>query len=229
LLLLDMKDQELEKLMRQIAADAGLDDTAADEIADSPTLWWSIQREIRNATPAKSPWPPNFLRKLLMIAVPAAAAVLIGLGVYVNSLRTTPPETAGDPHPQQILPVTPPASLTGDPEEQQPSPLKAAVDRNRKSTTKPVPAVQRRHAVSVPRTLTARNSQNSAAEIKSDFIALAYARSPESGQLVRMKVPSSMMVQLGLVSTVDKPSELVDAELLVGDDGLTHAIRFIRQ
>jgi hypothetical protein len=37
------------------------------------------------------------------------------------------------------------------------------------------------------------------------------------------------MVQLGLVSTVAKPSELVDAEVLVGDDGLTHAIRFIRQ
>jgi hypothetical protein len=38
-----------------------------------------------------------------------------------------------------------------------------------------------------------------------------------------------MMVTLGVVPTVDKPSELVDAEVLVGDDGLTRAIRFIRQ
>ena len=65
-------------------------------------------------------------------------------------------------------------------------------------------------------------------EIKSDFIALSYARNPESGQIVRVKVPSSMMVTLGLVSSVEKPANLVDAEVVVGDDGMTHAIRFIR-
>jgi hypothetical protein len=64
-------------------------------------------------------------------------------------------------------------------------------------------------------------------EIKSDFIALSYARDAESGQIVRVKVPSSMMVTLGLVATVEKPSALVDAEVIVGDDGLTRAIRFI--
>jgi hypothetical protein len=66
------------------------------------------------------------------------------------------------------------------------------------------------------------------AEIKTEFIALSYARDPESGQIVRVKVPSSMMVSLGLVVSVEKPSDLVDAEVLVGDDGLTRAIRFIR-
>ena len=66
-----------------------------------------------------------------------------------------------------------------------------------------------------------------AVEIKTEFIALSYARNPESGQIVRVKVPSSMMVTLGLVATVEKPSALVDAEVIVGDDGLTRAIRFI--
>jgi hypothetical protein len=37
-----------------------------------------------------------------------------------------------------------------------------------------------------------------------------------------------MMVSLGLVESVKKPNDLVDAEVLVGDDGLTRAIRFIR-
>ena len=36
------------------------------------------------------------------------------------------------------------------------------------------------------------------------------------------------MVSLGLVANVKQPSDLVDAEVLVGDDGLTRAIRFIR-
>ena len=65
-------------------------------------------------------------------------------------------------------------------------------------------------------------------EIKTDFIALSYARNPDSGQIVRVRVPSSMLVTLGLVASVAKPSNLVDAEVLVGDDGLTRAIRFIR-
>jgi hypothetical protein len=65
-------------------------------------------------------------------------------------------------------------------------------------------------------------------EVKTDFIALSYARDPDSGQIVRVRVPSSMMVSLGLVTSVKQPAELVDAEVLVGDDGLTRAIRFIR-
>jgi hypothetical protein len=77
--------------------------------------------------------------------------------------------------------------------------------------------------------LNAEARPNAAAEVKTDFIALAYAREPESGQLVRVKVPSSMMVTLGVVPTVTNPSALVDAEVVVGDDGLTRSIRFIRQ
>src|ERR1043166_2338536 len=83
-----MKDQELDKLMRQIARDAALDKASADEIADSPALWWNVQREVRNAAPAKAPWPPNVLRRWLMIAVPVAAAVVIGFAFYAAGLRT---------------------------------------------------------------------------------------------------------------------------------------------
>src|SRR5258706_16009175 len=77
-----------------------------------------------------------------------------------------------------------------------------------------------------PQTSTAA-VKSKAAEIKTDFIALSYARGAESGQIVRVKVPSSMMVTLGLVATVEKPTSLVDAEVVIGDDGLTRAIRFI--
>jgi hypothetical protein len=37
-----------------------------------------------------------------------------------------------------------------------------------------------------------------------------------------------MMVSLGVVSQVDKDSSMVSAEVVVGDDGLARAIRFIR-
>ena len=77
----------------------------------------------------------------------------------------------------------------------------------------------------VARPLTAAAEKT---EIKTEFIALSYGRNPESGQIVRVRVPSSMMVTVGLVPSVQKPTSMIDAEVVVGDDGMTHAIRFIR-
>jgi hypothetical protein len=89
--------------------------------------------------------------------------------------------------------------------------------------------VTRTRAIPQPlRKMTSAVARPRPTEVKSEFIALSYARNPESGQVVRVKVPSSMMVSLGLVASVEKPNSLVNAELLVGDDGMTHAIRFIR-
>ena len=65
-------------------------------------------------------------------------------------------------------------------------------------------------------------------ETKTDFIALSYAADTESGQIVRVKVPSSMMVSLGVATNVEKESKMVNAEVVIGDDGLARAIRFIR-
>jgi len=79
----------------------------------------------------------------------------------------------------------------------------------------------------LPRTLVAAKIKTRE-EVKTDFISLTYAQQPSSGQVLRVKVPSAMMVELGVVPTVEKPTSLVDAEVLVGDDGMTHAIRFIR-
>jgi cytoskeletal protein RodZ len=228
-----MKDHELEKLMRRITRDAALNDAAADDIADSQTLWWSVQREIRNAELVRAPWPPNFLQRLLMIGVPVVAAVLIGVGLYVNSVRTVPPETASQVKKdvRQTTSASAGLMVQTSPSVVQPQtePLSVPAIQKGNSTVKPVHAMQRTHTISLPRTLVAKSSSSTATEIKSEFIALAYARSPESGQLIRVKVPSSMMVSLGVVPTVNDPSKLIDAEVLVGDDGLTHAIRFIRQ
>ncbi|MEQ1924121.1 MAG: hypothetical protein ABL952_16585, partial [Pyrinomonadaceae bacterium] len=78
-------DEQLDQMMRTMMSDASLDDAAVNEIADSPTMWWSVQRQIaEQKAKAVSPWPPvNIIRRLLMIGVPAtvAAAVLISLFV----------------------------------------------------------------------------------------------------------------------------------------------------
>lgn len=64
-------------------------------------------------------------------------------------------------------------------------------------------------------------------ETATEFIALSYLPASESGQIVRVKVPRSMLVSLGVSTNVERSKELVNAEVIVGDDGAARAIRFL--
>ena len=222
-----LSDEQFDQLMRTLVTDASLDDSAINEIADSPSLWWSVQREINLQKDARSPWPPA-LRRWLMFGVPALAAFAL-MSIFVFGPTSEKTEQAGV---QQN--VVSPANETPSPAVTEPA---LPANNNKGTMVAAVNSVPRtdEHSAIKPSTAgrkrtspTSRREIETANEIKSDFIALSYARNPESGQIVRVKVPSSMMVTLGLVSSVEKPANLVDAEVVVGDDGMTHAIRFIR-
>lgn len=69
------------------------------------------------------------------------------------------------------------------------------------------------------------------AERLTDFMPLvAGAPAPplESGQLVRVELPRSALASLGLPVNVEREHELVKADVLLGNDGLARAIRFVR-
>jgi hypothetical protein len=68
-------------------------------------------------------------------------------------------------------------------------------------------------------------------EIATSFIALDGGRGlarPESLQLVRVELPRSALVSFGLPMNVERADERIKADLLVGDDGVARAIRFVR-
>ncbi len=217
--------------MRTLVNSAAADEATVNEIADSPTTWWGVQRQINEQKSATlSPWPPvGKVLRWLMVGVPVAVAAALIISFFVFR----PAETGDNIISSVTQPATtavantPPIAETGKsssiatPAVHDPAkPEKGAV-------------VAAKYSRSVKRTavrpeITTATPTKTSAEIKTEFIALSYARDPESGQIVRVKVPSSMMISLGLVVSVEKPSDLVNAEVLVGDDGLTRAIRFIR-
>lgn len=216
--------------MRAVMDDAAPDDETINEIADSPALWWSVQRNINEQKQVqRTPWPP--IAKLWRrgwINIPAFAAVVLVISFFM--LR---PERTPDQQTDTNAYLENPGGIVSSINEK--DPRSAAPSDDELDPTDPRPAKTAVVATrTVPKRAPVRTAVRTAAvpkksaEIKTDFIALSYARNPESGQIVRVRVPSSMMVTLGLVSAVEKPSALVDAEVVVGDDGLTHAIRFIR-
>jgi hypothetical protein len=220
-------DEQLDQMMRTLISDASANDSLLEEISDSPATWWAVRRAISSEKEtAKAPWPPaNIVRRWLMILVPAAAAaaVLTSLFVFRPTQAPAPVLTAATETVQAPTVNSPSTDIAVT--QPQPGSTTLTVTTKRTDSSPKVQRAVNRETKKFSQTLTAIKDKT---EIKSEFISLTYARNPESGQIVRVKVPSSMMVSLGVVASVAKPSAVVDAEVLIGDDGLTRAIRFIR-
>ena len=78
--------------------------------------------------------------------------------------------------------------------------------------------------------------QTSQREVVTDFMPLPYSVVPmETGQIVRLEFPRAALASFGLVPTdgagsLDNVSEgTVMADVIVGDDGLARAVRFVRR
>jgi hypothetical protein len=68
-------------------------------------------------------------------------------------------------------------------------------------------------------------------EIATDFMPLGYlnpATFQDGGQIVRVELPRSALVNFGLPVNMDRYHEKVKADVLLGVDGLAHAIRFVQ-
>jgi hypothetical protein len=65
-------------------------------------------------------------------------------------------------------------------------------------------------------------------EIVTDFFPLVdYAPPFERGELVRVSLPASAMRTVGLPVREDRLGDRVQADVLVGQEGLARAIRFV--
>lgn len=76
---------------------------------------------------------------------------------------------------------------------------------------------------------TANNAGN--AEVATDFMPLTYDAGVaplDSGHLVRVELPRTALLSMGLPMSVERQNEYVKADVLMGEDGVARAIRFVR-
>ena len=65
-----------------------------------------------------------------------------------------------------------------------------------------------------------------------DFFAIPYAPAmtqADYGQVIRVNVPAASMRTFGLPVSEERMFDRVQADVLMGEDGLARAIRFVRQ
>jgi hypothetical protein len=128
------------------------------------------------------------------------------------AMRPTPPAN----------PVSSPAAFATSRDDQ----IQSSVSRKRTLTVRH----NRRGATPITNQAKAKGPTGNS-EIATDFIPVTYggaANLADGGRMVRVELPRSAMASFGLPVNMDRANERVKADVLLGVDGLAHAIRFVR-
>jgi hypothetical protein len=210
-------EQALTALLKRARADGG------DAPAHVETAILSAYRSRRvDPTHAASPQP---VRRTLSSAYWGIAAALVVTVIGVTALRLlrfSAPDRNGRGSqatedrsrvvpPQTVEPLAPTAVKAGSVSDQMASSAKPAA---RKTSTKRLALQESRPAV----------------EMGTDFILLTHQSelsSMESGQLVRVLLPRTALASYGLPVNQERVDKPVTAQVLIGQDGVARAIRFL--
>ncbi|MBS1789854.1 MAG: hypothetical protein JST85_19180 [Acidobacteria bacterium] len=166
-------------------------------------------KPVHNVVPIRSRF-----RAKRMLAVAAAVFLLLVLAGLIRQWRF------GE-QTQKTAEVKPSPTA---PQKSEPEPIALPMAPERKVVFE---AASQRHTTRKPVRQTASHSK----EITTAFIALADENQLvplESGQVLRVKLLASTLISMGLPITADDVTKSVLADLVVGQDGMARAIRFVR-
>src|SRR5688572_25653624 len=84
----NLTDQQLEILLKNVVAATAADESTIEEVVATPSVWWAVQREIRQHPAATT---PSFakIRHWLLLGIPAAAGAVLLVALFIS--RTTVP------------------------------------------------------------------------------------------------------------------------------------------
>lgn len=232
----NFSDEQLDQILKKIVKDSLPNEDAINEIADSPKLRWSLQSRIEQEKPLhKKSWLSVFDWRIAAFAS-LAFVVCAGIISFVNFRKN---DSVAAVKPFDLL-VTKTSKvdekiISSEPEIKVTPKVSVSKNLPKNLPKKIIPTNIKPKLNIEPKPLKTEIRENKPAEtlaktreVKTEFIALAYSPTPESGQILTVKVPRSMMISLGVAANIENGSRLVNAEVLMGDDGLARAIRFVR-
>ena len=155
-----------------------------------------------------------------VVVLSSAAAILVALVVGLVALRSAPssPDSAQTQSKQEDLSPIP--DQIG-PKSAQSSEATENINVTTTVGTNHVLQPQHRRV----------RSANRSSEVATEFLPLTYVDDlggQQSGHIVRMKVPRSALIAFGVPMNMERAGELITADVMIGDDGLARAIRFVQ-
>jgi hypothetical protein len=158
----------------------------------------------------------------------AAAAILLALTFVAHLSRTNRTTSA----PREIAKVSPAAAEPAASTQLTKEPAKEAAARLRPQS---VSKVRRHQRVRNDDIATFRlNELMSEEQQATEFLPLTFVpegrpeeKAGENRQIVRVTLPRTALLAFGVPMNMERVGELVTADVMFGEDGVAHAIRFV--
>jgi len=151
----------------------------------------------------------------------ALLVALLGVATYRVFHNSQPMQVTGSASGQSTRETSQPARIESAPErtamKETPMPVAASMDSAAKKAELPRPAAK---------------AQPEEVEVATDFFPLTLGNelnTMESGQLVRVLLPRNAMASYGLPVNQERMDKPVTAQVLIGQDGVARAIRFLSE
>ena len=213
------QDRANEQLCRSIFAAATASQEQMEAAADAPFLYQRIRNEIAQHTAIT----PLASKRAFFAdwfawrwAIPVLAVLLLAIGLW----QWWPQHDAPPVARQTIAPASTPTLQIPD-----------AKQTNAEPAAEPAaePTLRASHRAAPARTRQALQRRQRQEEVTSEFIPLTYVAdsAATSGHLIRIEVTPAMLASLGFPLPSASNKEWVKADLMLGDDGLARAIRFV--
>jgi len=214
------EEKAFEEFCREAVHSARADEEVINAAADSPFLFQRVRAQLaaQPEPPAKRGWLAALFggaRFPVWAMTATAVAVLVATMLLARTMRQTTPEA-----PTPMVAMTPPGRPS--------MPINIT----------PAPAPEELRVMAAAARETARNHflrrssiKRVEEEVTTEYMPLtyvAYADEADGGHVVRVQVPRSALLTLGVQFGAAPSAELVKADLIVGDDGLARAIRLVR-
>lgn len=180
----------------------------------------AFDRQVKSA-PALIPAPARS-RNLALRWAAVAALVLLAVAVALLSRSARPNSkkediTGGGNAAPKSIPAT---------REQAPQLVNEPDNQRRKAETRVAKNISTKRRVAAVDGMARDN------ETVTDYIPLTYladATAMESGMVLRVELPPSALITMGLPAPAGQTDSRVKADVVVGDDGVARAVRFVRQ
>jgi len=247
----------LTKGLRALAANDELRQAPVGVEANLLARFREQHRAAENAPPVSAPvlveMPPrrvSRLREWRTQAVAAAVLLMFAIGgaVMLRTPKVDAPHTSGavaskeKTNPTRLVTSGPANEVAAVDEAANPTatiePEKGESGGGQKLTKNEAdillgrPTARKGGVTSVPRSRVNQSQLNpTSSEIMTDFMPVTYGdnlNSIESGRIVRVEMPRSALAQFGLPVNMERANERVKADVIIGDDGMARAIRFVR-
>lgn len=215
-----LQDSELDKLGTRLIAAGRFTETEAERVASAPYLFSRIRAEI-NAAPAVAT-PELNLGRITALVSGALALAVVAVSIAMLA-RSEDPAIASRKIQSPPLRVSAPAASSTQSDmvtdvqtaEAQILPERRPQTALLRRTRKDPVAAQ-------------RASQDTKPPI--EFLPINFAGDPAEmsrGRVIRVEMPRASLFAMGINVPIENVSDVITADLLVGADGVTRAVRIV--